>query len=457
MTHHKKTMKTQPALRSATALLALATLLYQPTTCHAQGTAFTYQGRLNDGGTPANGSYDLRFALFDAASAGTQQGATLTTTATAVSNGLFTVTLDFGNQFPGADRWLEIGVRTNSGSSFSMLTPRQKPTTTPYAIYAGSSATLATASNQPVTLTANGIAVLHLESVFDSYYGSTTVNSLGGSAANVISNGFVGGFIGGGGNSSYPNRVGADYASVLGGLGNTAHGEASTAMGRSTTASGFISTAMGQSTKASGFISTALGFGTIASGDYSFAGGRQAKAPGNGSFVWADSTGGDFGYPGNNKFQVRATGGVLFYADPAANTGVYLAPGGNSWSATSDRIAKENFREINPQEILAKVAALPVLDYNLKSQDQSIRHLGPMAQDFAAAFHLGEDDKHITTIDADGVALAAIQGLNEKVEIRSQKSEGRIQKLETENADLKMELANLKRMVEKLGQPRKEY
>src|SRR3954454_3284382 len=74
----------------------------------AQGTAFTYQGRLNAGASPANGSYDLTFALYNTASGGTQQGSTIANSAMLVSNGLFTVTLDFGNQFPGADRWLEI-------------------------------------------------------------------------------------------------------------------------------------------------------------------------------------------------------------------------------------------------------------------------------------------------------------------------------------------------------------
>src|SRR4051794_21009010 len=92
------------------AILGLVFSLYPS---HAQSTAFTYQGRLQEGAAPANGSYDLRFALFDAMVSGTQQGSARTNSATALSNGLFTVTLDFGNQFPGADRWLEIAVRTN--------------------------------------------------------------------------------------------------------------------------------------------------------------------------------------------------------------------------------------------------------------------------------------------------------------------------------------------------------
>ena len=104
---------------------------------HAQGTGFTYQGRLNDGANVANGSYDLQFALFDAASAGNQVGSLLTNSATVVSNGLFLVTLDFSNQFPGANRWLEIGVRTNGVGGFTVLAPRQKLTPTPYAVTAG--------------------------------------------------------------------------------------------------------------------------------------------------------------------------------------------------------------------------------------------------------------------------------------------------------------------------------
>src|SRR5262245_6875797 len=94
-------------------------------------TAFTYQGRLNDGGASANGSYDLLFIVYDNSVAGNQQGPTLTNAATVVSNGLFTVTLDFGNQFPGTARWLEIGVRTNGAGSFFTLNPRQALTPAP--------------------------------------------------------------------------------------------------------------------------------------------------------------------------------------------------------------------------------------------------------------------------------------------------------------------------------------
>ena len=114
---------------------------------HAQDTAFTYQGRLDVSGSPANQSYDLTFALFSVSSGPGQIGSTIISLSTPVSNGLFTVTLDFGNQFLGAARWLEIGVRTNGGSAFTTLTPRQPLTASPYALYAPNAGTAASASS----------------------------------------------------------------------------------------------------------------------------------------------------------------------------------------------------------------------------------------------------------------------------------------------------------------------
>ena len=116
----------------AVALLASAPLLL------AQSTAFTYQGRLNDGVNPAGGIYDFRFTIYDALSGGNPVAGALTNAATSVGNGLFTATLDFGaGAFPGANRWLEIEVRTNGAASFTTITPRQALTPSPYAITAG--------------------------------------------------------------------------------------------------------------------------------------------------------------------------------------------------------------------------------------------------------------------------------------------------------------------------------
>ena len=102
----------------------------------AQGTAFTYQGRLSDSGNPANGGYDLRFKLYNDVTNGNQVGPTLTNSATIVSNGLFVVALDFGGVFNGSNYWLEIAARTNGGNAFTILNPRQTVTPAPYAIFA---------------------------------------------------------------------------------------------------------------------------------------------------------------------------------------------------------------------------------------------------------------------------------------------------------------------------------
>ncbi len=542
-------------------VLALAVWLAVADSAYAQGTAFTYQGRLNVGTNAANGSYDLRFILYNADPGGSQQGPILTNSATSVSDGTFTVALDFGASFSGADRWLEIAVRTNGSGAFATLSPRQKLAPTPYAVLAGSvSGTLAsqnlagtyggavnftnggntfmgaftgngggltnvnaasltgtvpaaalsnawklggnagttsnqflgTTDNQPLEFKVNGVRALRLEPTANDAHHSDIVNLVGGSPANYIAPGVYRAVVAGGGAANYfgipfPNSVAADFGAIGGGSDNTiqdnaygstigggedntihnnaygstiaggedntiqinAHasaigggefnnvryGQYATIAGGSGNLSGnaatskgnYASVGGGQTDVAEGNYSTVPG-GVLnyAAGAFSFAAGRRAKALSDGSFVWADSTDADFGYLGANIFQVRASGGVLFFSDTAASIGVYLAPGGNSWAPTSDRNAKENFRQIDPQEILAKVAALPVLDYNLKSQTNTIRHLGPMAQDFAAAFGLGEDDKHIATVDADGVALAAIQGLDQKVE----EKEARIKELE---------------------------
>ncbi|WP_372795737.1 hypothetical protein [Pontiella sp.] len=103
----------------------------------AQGTAFTYQGQLDDTGLPANGTYDLEFKVYDAGLGGSQVGATVGISGYTMTNGLFEVELDFGGSvFTGADRWLEIGVQTNGGGGFTTLAPRTRFTSAPYAVRA---------------------------------------------------------------------------------------------------------------------------------------------------------------------------------------------------------------------------------------------------------------------------------------------------------------------------------
>ena len=131
--------------------MAIVTLLF-PALClsaHAQGTAFTYQGRLLDNGSPANGNYDLTFAVFNVPNLGNPVSANITNGPLVISNGLFTVTLDFGaGVFDGNPRWLQIGVRTNVSDPFTLLSPRQALSPTPYAVLAGNVPDFAITSNK---------------------------------------------------------------------------------------------------------------------------------------------------------------------------------------------------------------------------------------------------------------------------------------------------------------------
>jgi hypothetical protein len=179
------------------------------------------------------------------------------------------------------------------------------------------------------------------------------------------------------------------------------------------------------------------GSNNAAQGDMSLAAGHRAKANHGGAFVWADSNDFDFASTADNEFSARATGGVRFVSgiDGSGNptAGVTLAAGGGSWSSISDLNAKANFSSVDGQDVLASLAEVPITTWNYKAQDASIRHMGPMAQDFYAAFGLGESDTSITTVDADGVALAAIQGLYELLqETRAENAalEARIGQLE---------------------------
>ncbi|HEX4644006.1 MAG TPA: hypothetical protein VH598_00200, partial [Verrucomicrobiae bacterium] len=110
---------------------------------HAQGTAFTYQGDLSDGGGPANGVYDFRFRLFRDSFGIAQSGPTILTTGVPVTNGLFVVAINFGpNVFTGSNYWLEVDVRTNGAVNYSDLTPLQALLPAPYAVMAGSASNL---------------------------------------------------------------------------------------------------------------------------------------------------------------------------------------------------------------------------------------------------------------------------------------------------------------------------
>jgi hypothetical protein len=167
---------------------------------YAQGTSFTYQGRLQDGGGPANGNYDFQFTLWDALIGGTQQPqptpVIVTKPSVQVSGGVFTVQLDFAsNAFPGADRFLEISVEPAGGGGFTTLSPRQQVNSTPYAIRSVNATNADGLSPSCIgCVTSNQISSVPGGSSNYIQNGTTTQ---AGSSFNITGNGIAGGTLSG--------------------------------------------------------------------------------------------------------------------------------------------------------------------------------------------------------------------------------------------------------------------
>ncbi len=137
----------------------VAVLMCLPILAQAQGTAFSYQGHLQDQGIAPNGSYDFIFALFDDPAAGNQIGLDLPQDAVAVANGRFNVTLDFGpDAFNGGPRWLEISVRAAGGGAYTKMAGRASLLPTPYAIFAAAAGSVATGTVTADQLNTGGLA-----------------------------------------------------------------------------------------------------------------------------------------------------------------------------------------------------------------------------------------------------------------------------------------------------------
>lgn len=334
----------------------------------------------------------------------------------------------------------------------------------------------------------------------DGNVASGIESTIAGGVGN-IANGFRGS-IGGGANNravgfatvagGLDNFAGANRSTVAGGSANLAGGEDSNVGGgsenmasgtRAAVGGGFGNTASNlSSTVAGGLENIASGIGSgvsggadnCAGGDHSWAGGSRAKIrPGNqpsdgdcvadsadtngdqGTFLWAGDLNSDFRSTGSNQFGVRASGGVFFgdflatsVSIPAGrfintSSGAHLTTGG-AWTNASSRSLKTNFEAIDPIGVLAKVANLPLAMWAYKNSVEG-RHLGPTAEDFQSAFGLGGDGKSISTVDADGVALAAIQGLNQKLETENTALKHKLTLIEAQNALFAQRLDALER------------
>jgi hypothetical protein len=244
----------------------------------------------------------------------------------------------------------------------------------------------------------------------------------------------------------------ADWAFVGGGDRDTASGMYATVPGgrENVASANYATVAGGLRNSASGTLSTVIGGNeNTAGGIYSVACGRRAKVNSShgGAFLFADMSDFDFNSLAGNEFAVRAIGGVRFVSaiDGSGNAtaGVELTAGSGTWSSLSDRDAKENITPVDGVAILEKLEQIEISTWSYRAEDPSVRHMGPMAQDFYLAFELGTDDRHITTVDADGVSLAAIQALNRKLENEVKKKDAAIAALEARIAALEAMFARM--------------
>jgi len=228
------------------------------------------------------------------------------------------------------------------------------------------------------------------------------------------------------------------------GVESEASGIVSFATGASATASGFGSIAQGYTTTASGQGAVALGYRVSADADYSTAMGHRVSSGGfSGAFIWGDqSTTTPAANTAANQFMVRAAGGIQLRTNSTLSTGCNLPAGSGVFSCTSDRHQKEDFHPVDGERLLEKVARLPVETWRYKEEAAGVRHLGPVAQDFRAAFGLGTDDTSIGMLDIDGVNMAAIQALERRTrELRTVSAE--VQTLRAELLRIRRDMARL--------------
>jgi hypothetical protein len=219
------------------------------------------------------------------------------------------------------------------------------------------------------------------------------------------------------------------------------------AMGPSAIAGGLASITIGPSI-ANGSFGVAIGLQNSASGNFSVAIGRNARtANRQGAIVLGDGCAGfssDSVYAtANNQFVARGCGGIKLYTSQNLSSGVEVAPGGGSWSSISDRARKEHFAEVDGEWVLERLREVPVTTWSYLTQDASIRHMGPVAQDFHDAFGLGESDLLINTIDIDGVNLAAVRAL----EVRTTTQQQRIDAQNLELLALRDRIARLETLL----------
>ncbi|HEX8393187.1 MAG TPA: tail fiber domain-containing protein [Longimicrobium sp.] len=244
--------------------------------------------------------------------------------------------------------------------------------------------------------------------------------------------------------------VAAGYSTIATGIYSVALGGENVAASQATTVSGRLSHAgtsfRGAANNNGGAV--ALGTRVTADADYGFAAGYRASTAGRvGAYVWGGTLAGASAASdsllatADGQWSARAPGGYRLFTNQALTTGVTIAAGGSSWNVVSDRSRKEGFADLDGEDVLTRLRRVPVTEWRYRDEaDRTVRHIGPMAQDWHAAFGLNGDDRTINMSDFDGVNLAAVKALD----ARSTAQAARVEELAAENAALRADVEGLR-------------
>ncbi len=245
------------------------------------------------------------------------------------------------------------------------------------------------------------------------------------------------------------NTLASGYYSFAAGYDTRATANYAAVTGYQSWANGVGSVAMGYLARATGAGAVSLGTRTTANADYSVAIGQRASTNGfTGAIVISDQSSTDSLLASAiNQFSVRAAGGYRLYTNATKTTGMSMNAGGSSWLVISDRNRKQDFLSVDGEDLLARLRGVPVTTWRYRDEaDRTVRHIGPMAQDWHRAFGFSQDATTINMSDFDGVNLAGIQALERRTaeqagEIRSLRGQvserdARIESLEARIARL---------------------
>ena len=457
-------------MKRTTLQVVAAALLAAGLFARADAAALTYHGILQDAGKPAQGNYDIELTLYSAASGGSVVGGPLTIYAVPVRDGSFNTQADFGPLAKAySHSYVAVRVRAAGASDFTSLDGRSDAVPNVNSACPGSwsldgnsgnpsGSYLGTADSSDVVVQAGGQVAGRFVSGTKSFAAATDFNNDGfesvalsdGGVSSTASfavgggkNGqasFSGSFVWGDSSTSgvaQDTAVNQFIVQATGGVGiNTAHGPLGTdTLGgteltiRPTLGLGHQAwiNLLSQRTATSVFrginlVSDPINGDSVDDGAFALRG-IFRKSDGTvlyepmlsaQTFDTVSST------SGNTHFQLNGAplsllSTIVVGTTSSNGNGASLTIGG-VWTNASSRTFKDGFSGVDARGVLDKVVSMPVQTWFYKGDHDEGRHMGPVAEDFAQAFGLGNDEKHIGTVDENGVAFAAIQGLNEKVE-----------------------------------------